>query len=457
MSPFAKSAEPLAASNRMELVAPGGLLTLKRDSASHPRSGKSGLLFSVPPDGPDFWWSRALSHKTLAGRVGHGIMSSRSSPVLALVALTLLAGCTNGPPPSSLVKVNVFPAPGDRAHSVVFQAKLNMTGAASAWLWTFGDGAAATTQNTTHRYSTLGTFFPTLNVTINGKPVPIPVPAVKIQNLPPTASAQSDVMTAHRNAPVHFTDQSTDLDGTIASWAWDFGVGDSINGVSHDKSPNYTYKSLGQFIPKLTVTDNDGAQASFLLPAITVANMPPLAAFDFSPSSPGAGQSVSFNDKSSDADGTLAAWSWDFGDGESSTVQAPSHTYSQSGAYTVHLTVRDNDGASASASQSVYVAGALVAVSNFQYTDRPCNDDVPFSFTVSNPGTVTATNVALSVTGGYQDYHNTASSVAPGQSGSISGDIYATDNCGQTDNYTITVTATPSNGPAVSRQWTISI
>jgi MYXO-CTERM domain-containing protein len=68
------------------------------------------------------------------------------------------------------------------------------------------------------------------------------------------------------------------------------------------------------------------------------ANILPVA--DFSASG---GPSVSFKDKSTDANGMIVAWEWDFGDGESSTEQNPSHAYAMEGAYTVTFTATDRE------------------------------------------------------------------------------------------------------------------
>ena len=62
-----------------------------------------------------------------------------------------------------------------------------------------------------------------------------------------------------------------------------------------------------------------------------------------------------FTDTSIDSDGTISAWSWNFGDGGSSTLQNPTHTYAAGGSYTVTLTVTDDDGASDVATDSVTV------------------------------------------------------------------------------------------------------
>jgi len=70
---------------------------------------------------------------------------------------------------------------------------------------------------------------------------------------------------------------------------------------------------------------------------------------------------VDFTDQSTDLDGTITQWSWNFGDGNTSTVQNPAHTYGASGTYTVSLIVVDNDGGSGSTSKEVTVSDGSVA------------------------------------------------------------------------------------------------
>jgi PKD repeat protein len=77
----------------------------------------------------------------------------------------------------------------------------------------------------------------------------------------------------------------------------------------------------------------------------------PVAGFSFLT----ADLAASFTDLSSDSDGSVVAWAWDFGDGNTASAQNPSHGYATGGTYTVTLQVTDNDGATGSASQQVTV------------------------------------------------------------------------------------------------------
>lgn len=80
-------------------------------------------------------------------------------------------------------------------------------------------------------------------------------------------------------------------------------------------------------------------------------NQPPTANF----SSFATNLTVSFTDLSTD-DGTLVSWSWDFGDGSSSTVRNPSHAYISDGTYTVTLTVSDDGGLTDYNNQAITVS-----------------------------------------------------------------------------------------------------
>jgi PKD repeat protein len=84
----------------------------------------------------------------------------------------------------------------------------------------------------------------------------------------------------------------------------------------------------------------------------------PVASFTFDPSSPDAGQSVSFDASGSTDDGSIASYEWDFGDGETASGASTSHTFDSAGDYDVQLTVTDDEGATATATQTVQVQSA---------------------------------------------------------------------------------------------------
>ncbi len=132
---------------------------------------------------------------------------------------------------------------------------------------------------------------------------------------------------------VAFTDLSTN---NPSSWSWDFGDG----GTSTAQNPSYTYDVAGTYTVSLTASNCAGSNIVTKTGYITVSEPPctetiPVADFSGSPTSGDAPLTVTFTDLSTN---NPSSWSWDFGDGGTSTAQNPSYTYSAAGTYTVALT-----------------------------------------------------------------------------------------------------------------------
>ncbi len=161
---------------------------------------------------------------------------------------------------------------------------------------------------------------------------------------------------------------SSDANGPITAYAWDFGNGKTGTGVTAD----HVYTAAGTYTVKLTVTDNSGSTNSIQRPVTVTAppaNATPTAAFTSAPSN----LTVAFDGSgSSDSDGTIASHAWTFGDGTSGAGAKPSHTYAGAGTFRVTLTVTDNAGATGSTSRDVTVtappAGAAFAADAFGRT-----------------------------------------------------------------------------------------
>jgi PKD repeat protein len=154
---------------------------------------------------------------------------------------------------------------------------------------------------------------------------------------------------------VSFASWASDPDGYIASYSWNFGDGNTSTLVN----PDNTYRSAGTYTARLTVTDNAGATATasvqITVAGSTPANQPPRVEISASPTSGYAPLYVSFASWASDPDGYIASYSWNFGDGNTSTQPNPGNTYQSAGTYTARLTVTDNAGATATASVQIIV------------------------------------------------------------------------------------------------------
>ena len=158
---------------------------------------------------------------------------------------------------------------------------------------------------------------------------------------------------------------SSDADGTVASYSWDFGDGSTGTGVS----PTHTYAEAGSYPVVLTVTDNGGATAGVTQAVVTRVNQLPTASF----TSTSADLTATFDAAAStDLDGTIDSYAWAFGDGSTGTGVSPNHPYAAGGTYSVTLTVTDNESGVGTTTKDVTVTpppvGSAVAADAFDRT-----------------------------------------------------------------------------------------
>jgi PKD repeat protein len=162
-------------------------------------------------------------------------------------------------------------------------------------------------------------------------------------NAPPVADAGGEYNGTAGIAVDFDGSGSSDPDGTIDSYDWDFGDGNTSVGVS----PSHTYDLPGDYTVTLTVTDNDGAKDTDSTTAVIVTAPEVPVADPGGPYTGLVGFELTFDGSGSfDPDGGgITAYDWDFGDGNVGTGATPTHTYNAAGTYTVTLTVVDDEGA----------------------------------------------------------------------------------------------------------------
>jgi PKD repeat protein len=151
---------------------------------------------------------------------------------------------------------------------------------------------------------------------------------------------------------------SSDSDGTIVNYSWDLdGNGTFETDTGSTATTSRSYPTPGVYTVRLRVTDDGGATGEAAV-ILTVENRPPTASFTYSPSSPRMRETVTFTSTSTDPDGHIASHAWDldndgeFDDGSGSTA---SRSFQKKGTHTVHLRVVDDNGAEATATETVKV------------------------------------------------------------------------------------------------------
>jgi PKD repeat protein len=287
---------------------------------------------------------------------------------------------SNSPPPNTAPTAAFTSSCSDLSCSFDASWSIDSDGTIASYSWAFGDGTSTSGETADHSYAQAGSYMVTLTVTdddgssatdsqlvtveADAPPVVSPPPPTFIST-PDDYSSDSTPTWAFSGEPgATFT--CTLIKPFVGAWD---GGGDGTqpepDNVTVDTracdSGGYTFDLSaypdGTYVLWVTQTDADGntstaATDSFVLQRAVSQNAAPQARLAFSC----AALSCSFDGTgSSDADGTLVGYSWDFGDGASDSGASAGHTYAAPGTYTVTLTVTDDDGSSAADSRLVTI------------------------------------------------------------------------------------------------------
>ena len=216
-----------------------------------------------------------------------------------------------------------------------------------SYAWDFGDGLSAVGMTSIHNYAAAGRYTITLIVTDDSGMVGLASESVAVDPTPPVLPMfvyYVDFLNVIVDASA-----SSDPDGAIASYAWNWGDGTNGSGIT----ATHAYATPGNYTITLTMTDIFGGTYS-ISKVVTVTQRlePPVAMFVvtviyFTVAVDG---SASY-----DRDGgPIVAYDWDFGDGSSATGMTATHTYAAAGTHQITLTVTDNDGLTGSMTRQLH-------------------------------------------------------------------------------------------------------
>ncbi|MGB0429127.1 MAG: PKD domain-containing protein, partial [Bacteroidia bacterium] len=249
--------------------------------------------------------------------------------------------------------------------STAFKNQTNTScGSVTGFFWDFGDGDTSRGFSPTHKYASAGTYNVKL-IVYQGIAKDSVNKQVTINSIP---NAVFNANNACQNEDVSFSNNSNISTGSITNYSWNFGDG----AKSTATAPKHAYSSNGTYQAYLVATGTGGCTDT-ATKSISVYELP---STNFSVSNACLGSSVNFSNSSSITSGTLS-YSWQFGDGFSSTQKSPSYNYANSGNYTVKLSAESNNGCTTIDSQSVTIHPKPSA--NFSANNQCSNQSISFN------------------------------------------------------------------------------
>ncbi|MCB0736724.1 MAG: PKD domain-containing protein [Bacteroidetes bacterium] len=292
--------------------------------------------------------------------------------------VNLIATSANGCSDTSTLQVSAHPNPtanftfsnqclGDTTKFI--NASTIAAGSITSYVWEIG---TATSTNTNYNLvlSNAGITNAKLTAISDNGCVGIANKSVEIHSLPTASFTTNDVCASEMAA---FTNASTS-NSTSLSYNWNFGDGNS----STDKDPNHQYSTHGIYTVELTATTAEGCE-HIARKDLNVFAVPVSA---FAASNVCVGENFSPTNNSTGQTGDNLTYGWDFGNGNKSNAKNPTISYSNSGTYTVELTVSTQNSCKSSVDTSITVyelPDASFATSNMgkgRYGFAPTDGDL---------------------------------------------------------------------------------
>ena len=200
--------------------------------------------------------------------------------------------------------------------------------------WNFGDGTSTQTDNPTHFYTVPGTYFAKLTIMSAGGCTDTIRKRILVRG--PQGAFSYGPINGCKPLTVHFAAATHDR----LSFIWDFNDGTTTPTI--DSVLTYTYTIPGIYVPKMILVDPSGCMVPVTGPDTIVVNGVN-ANFGFINHNFCDAASISFTDSSMSND-VITGYTWDFGDGNTSTAQNPTHFYTTTGIYYPQLIINTQSG-----------------------------------------------------------------------------------------------------------------
>jgi PKD repeat protein len=358
-----------------------------------------------------------------------------------------VSGTWGGPQVTAPLNADFIASPTSGHAPLLVQFQNRSSGPILGYSWDFGDAAGgAINTNPSHTYTKSGSFTVTLRVYNSfNSDTEIKTNYIVVNGNVPIADFTGTPTIGNKPLTVQFTDLST---GDITSWSWTFGDG----GTSTEQNPSYTYVNKGNYSVWLTVDGPSGTHSKGRPLYITVndpTSNPPVANFTAFPTSGAKPLTVQFTNTST---GDITSYMWIFGDGGTSYLASPSHTYVNTGLYSVSL-IASGPGGSDTKTSNNYINVTETSsqpVANFTATPTSGAKPLTVQFTDMSTGDITTR---------YWDFGDggSSTSVNPGHTYSNAG-LYSVSltvngpggsNSKAVTNY-ITVTNSTTNPPVAN-------
>ncbi|RMG17040.1 MAG: PKD domain-containing protein [Deltaproteobacteria bacterium] len=340
--------------------------------------------------------------------------------------------------------VSASPTSGIAPLTVAFQGGAVGGNPPITYAWDFGDGKTSTTQNPSHTYQMPGTYTAALTVSDVDGDTDTRMVTITVQpNDQPTVSASATPAKGIAPLQVAFTATASGGDPPL-TFAWTFGDGESDT----QQNPVHTYVAAGVYTAEVSVADANGDVARATVTVEVGDDQIPTVSAAATPTSGRAPLAVAFTATASGGNAPLT-FQWDFGDGQSSTLQNPSHTYQQPGSYIATVQVTDANGDRDSDTVTVQVttnaqpvvtasaspaSGPAPLTTQFFASVQGGDPPISWQWTFGDGGTSTEQNPVYTYA----------------SAGTYTAQVVATDADGDADSQTLSISVSSNSQPTVS-------